>query len=360
MNPRIPRQIVLFSLLEIALLFGPLAVVGQAETAAELVAQLRELPAAKRQAFLEAGAKKEGTFILYGTTAVDHANKILAGFRRRYPFIKTRLYRSGSTALLRKILTEARAGRHDADVINTAPGPFYELKRAGLLERYRSPNQSAVRKGMMEKKGYWTGLYHIVVVVAYNTEQVRKEDIPKSYEDLLHPKWKGKIHIDTQDADWFHTLLEYWGEEKGMTYMKKLAAQKPEIRTGHTLATQLLAVGEFSLSPVLYGYRVNQMMAQGAPIDFVLIDPVISKPRGVALAKYALHPHAAILYLDWALSPEGQSIIGQKLGRSPVRKGMKSKYERLDHPTYVTVNAETFAPMYKKRLEQYADIFQFR
>ncbi len=200
----------------------------------------------------------------------------------------------------------------------------------------------------------------MVVVVAYNTEQVPKDKAPKSYEDLLHPRWKGKIHLDTQDADWFHTLLEYWGEEKGLAYMKKLAAMKPEIRTGHTLGTQLLAAGEFSVSPVLYGYRVSQMMTKGAPIDFVLIDPVISKPRGISLAKRAPHPYAAILFIDWALSQEGQSLIGQKLGRNPVRKGMKSKYTRLDHPKYVTVQAETFGPMYSKRLRQYGKLFQFR
>ncbi len=356
----IARGIVMLSLLFLVFLVGPFTTAVWAESPAELVARLQKIPAGERQAFLEAGAKKEGTFTIYGTTAVDHANKILAGFRYRYPFLKTNLYRAGSTALLRKILTEARAGRHEPDVISIAPGPNYELRRVGLIEKYQSPNRTALRDGMMDKHGYFTAMQHIIVVIAYNTEQVRKEDAPKSYEDLLHPRWKGKIHLDTQDADWFHTLLEYWGEEKGMTYMKKLAAQNLQIRTGHTLGTQLLAAGEFQVSPVLYGYRVNQMMALGAPLDFALIDPVISKPRGVSLPKHAPHPYASILYLDWIISEDGQSIIGQKLGRNPVRKGMTSKYKRLDHPKYVTVNGETFGPQYKKRLEQYAKIFQFR
>jgi iron(III) transport system substrate-binding protein len=184
--------------------------------------------------------------------------------------------------------------------------------------------------------------------------------MPKSYDDLLHPRWKGKMVLDTQDADWFHTLLEHWGEEKGLAFMKRLAQLQPEMRTGHTLEAQLLAAGEYSISPILYGYRVAQIMAEGAPVDFTMFDPVISKPRMSALAKQAPHPHAAILFLDWIIGPEAQTMIAQEFGRGPVRKGMKSKYSRLDRDSYVVVPADTIAPMYRKRLQQYQQIFGFR
>ena len=360
MKARISEQNILFGFLGIAFLLGPLASVGWGETSAEVVAKLQKISPDQRQAFLEKGAKKEGTFILYGTTAVDHGNKILAGFRHRYPFLETKYYRAGTTALLRKILTEARSGRYEPDVMNIAPGAAYELRRVGLVEKYRSPNRSALMQGMADKDGYYTAWQHIVVVIAYNTELVEKKDVPKSYEDLLRPRWKGKIHLDTQDADWFHTLLEYWGEEKGLDYMKKLSTQDPQIRTGHTLGAQLLAAGEFHISPLLYGYRVSQMMAQGAPLDIVFIDPVISKPRGLTLAKHASHPYTAILYLDWMLSEEAQKLVGDKLGRSPTRRGITSKYERLDYPKFVTVDSDTLGPVFGKRLKQYAEIFKFR
>lgn len=347
-------------LLQIALLLGPLDAVARGKTAAEVVAELQKLPANGRQAFLEAGAKKEGSLVLYGTTAVDHQHKISLAFRRRYPFLEVKLYRAGTTALLRKIMTEARAGRLEADVINIAPGAAYEVKRMGLIEKYRSPNRKYLREGMTDKDGFYTAWQHIIVLMTYNTQLVQKEEAPKSYEDLLDPKWKGKIHLDSQDADWFHTLLEYWGEEKGLAYMKKLAANEVQVRTGHTLGAQLLAAGEFYISPVLYDHRVHEMMQRGAPMNFVLIDPVISKPRGMALAKKGAHPHAAILYLDWIISKEAQTIVGQKLGRNPVRKGMTSKYGGSDHPQYVTVNGETLGPAYKKRLRQYNEIFKFR
>ena len=333
---------------------------GWAASAGDVVARLRDIPQNERQAFLEAGAKREGTFVFYGTMSTDHANRILAGFRRRYPFLQISHYRAGSTALLSKILAEARAGKYDTDVIDQVPGAAYELIQAGLIEKYLSPNRKAVREEMADKEGLWTGSYHVVVATGYNTKQVRKEEVPRSYDELLHPKWKGRMVLDTQDADWFNTLLEHWGEEKGVAYMKRLATLEPEVRTGHTLEAQLLAAGEFSLSPILYGYRVAEMAAQGAPVDFVLFEPVISKPRPLSLAKRAPHPHAGILFIDWILSEEAQTMIAQELGRNPVRKGMKSKFERLDHPKYLVVRDDTLGPMYKKRLQQYQEIFRFR
>lgn len=331
-----------------------------AARATDVVARIQKTPDGQRQSVLEEEAKKEGAFSFYGTMSTDHSTRLLTAFRTRYPFLKVNHYRSGSTALLNKILTETRAGRYDFDVVDQEPGSIFEMARLGLVEKYLSPNRRFVREEMMDKEGFWTGGYHVVVATGYNTKLVRKDEALKSYDDLLNPRWKGKMVLDTQDADSFHTLLDYFGEEKGLSFMKRLAQLAPEMRTGHTLESQLLAAGEYSISPILYGHRVAQMMAEGAPVDFAMIDPVISKPRMSALAKQAQHPHAAILFLDWMIGQEAQTIIAQEFGRGPVRKGVKSKYSRLDRPKYVVVPAETLAPMYKKRLEQYQQTFGFR
>ena len=356
MNSRSFRQ-VSFLLIAFSLLRSPDLF---AANSADVVARLQKTPEAQRQSLLEEEAKKEGAFSFYGTMSADHASRLLAAFRARYPFLKINHYRSGSTALLSKILTETRAGRYDFDAVDQDPGSIYEMARLKLIEKYLSPNRRFIREEMMDKDGIWTAGYHVIVVTAYNTKLVRKEDVPKSYEDLLNPRWKGKMVLDTQDADWFHTMLDYLGEEKGLTFMKRLAQLAPEMRTGHTLESQLLAAGEYSMSPILYGYRVAQMMSEGAPVDFTMIDPVITKPRLSALARQAPHPHAAILFLDWIIGQEAQTIIAQEFGRGPARKGVKSKYGRLDHPKYLVVPADTLAPMYKKRLEQYQQTFGFR
>jgi iron(III) transport system substrate-binding protein len=350
----VPIGLFLFTLLVV------LEKVSVAASAADAVARLQRTSEKQRQSLVEEEAKKEGAFAYYGTMSTDHSTRLLAAFRARYPFLQISHYRSGSTALLSKILTETRAGRYDFDVVDQEPGAVYELGRAGLIEKYLSPNRQFLRSEMMDKEGLWTAGYHLVVVTGYNTKLMRKEEAPKSYEDLLNPRWKGKLVLDTQDADWFHTLLEYFGEEKGLNFMKRLAQLKPDVRTGHTLEAQLLAAGEYNLSPILYGYRVAQMMAEGAPVDFVMPEPVISKPRMLSLAKQAPHPYAAMLFLDWIIGQEAQTMIAQDFGRGPVRIGVKSKYARLDRPKYLVVPAETLAPMYKKRLEQYQQIFGFR
>ncbi len=331
-----------------------------AANSAAAVVRLQRTSAAQRQSVIEEEAKKEGAFSFYGTMSADHSTRLLSAFRARYPFLKINHYRSGSTALLSKILTETRAGRYDFDAVDQDPGSMHELVRLKLIEKYLSPNRRFIREEMMDKDGFWTAGYHVIVVTGYNTKLVRKEDVPKSYDDLLNPRWKGKMVLDTQDADWFHTILDYLGEEKGLTFMKRLAQLAPEMRTGHTLESQLLAAGEYSMSPILYGYRVAQMMTEGAPVDFTMIDPVITKPRLSALAKQAPHPYAAILFLDWIIGQEAQTIIAQEFGRGPARKGVKSKYGRLDHPKYLVVPADSLAPIYQKRLEQYQQIFGFR
>src|SRR4026208_2253597 len=200
-----------------------------AANSADIVARLQKTPEAQRQSLLEEEAKKEGAFSFYGTMSADHASRLLAAFRARYPFLKINHYRSGSTALLSKILTETRAGRYDFDAVDQDPGSIYEMARLKLIDKYLSPNRRFIREEMMDKDGIWTAGYHVIVVTGYNTKLVRKEDVPKSYEDLLNPRWKGKMVLDTQDADWFHTMLDYLGEEKGLTFMKRLAQLAPEM-----------------------------------------------------------------------------------------------------------------------------------
>ena len=144
-----------------------------------------------------------------------------------------------------------------------SPAAIFEMARPGLIENIFRRTASFVREEMMDKEGFWTGGYHVVVVTGYNTKLVRKDGVPKSYEDMLQSRWKGKMVLDTQDADWFHTVLDYMGEEKGLAFMKRLAQLErrkcaPVILWNRSSS----APAEYGSLPILYGYRVAQMMAE--------------------------------------------------------------------------------------------------
>ena len=148
-----------------------------------------------------------------------------------------------------------------------------------------------------------------VQMIAYNTELVPKEARPKILEDLLDPRWKDNLVMDTTDERWFTQTLDKLGEERGLAYMKKLAAQKPQFRRGHTMMLQLLAAGEFPVNVIAYGYQMEFMKKQGAPLGWSADEPVTSTGRVISLAKHAPHPEAAKLFIDFAMSKVAQEEI---------------------------------------------------
>ncbi|MFQ5681859.1 MAG: ABC transporter substrate-binding protein [Candidatus Binatia bacterium] len=329
------------------------------KSAAEVLKAYEGLRGKEREAKLMEGAKREGKMVYYGTAAIDHSKRILDAFKKRYPFMTTGHYRSGAVDVYNKITAEARGKRYDVDVIDLLPGESYTLVRTGLVDPYRSPSREGIRKEFMDREGYWTTIFHLAVALGYNTEYVKKGEAPKSYEDLLNPKWKGKMSLDNQDMDLMGTLIEYWGKEKGVAYFEKLAKNDPTMRRGHTFQAQILAAGEIQVAPWLYGYRPLTMKQQGAPLEVVLLKPVLSVPTYLLLAKHAPHPYSAALFLDWALSRNGgMRIYAEKLGRTAPRPGYKDKFPRLTVPSYLVVDPRKIGPNYGEYTKLYCKIFK--
>jgi iron(III) transport system substrate-binding protein len=329
------------------------------ESAAEVLKAYGNLRGTEREAKLMEGAKREGKMVYYGTTAIDHSKRILDAFKKKYPFIKTGHFRSGAVDVYNKITAEARGQRYEVDVIDLLPGEAYTLVSKGLVDPYLSPSREGIKKEFMDKDGYWTTVFHLVVALGYNTEYVKKKDAPRSYEDLLDPKWKGRMSLDNQDMDLMGTLIEYWGREKGLAYFKKLAANDPMMRRGHTLQAQILAAGEFHVAPWLYGYRPSSMKQKGAPVEIVLLEPVLTVPTYLMLAKNSPHPYSAALFLDWALSQAGaMKIFAEKLGRTSPRSGYKDKFPELVVPKYLVVDPRKIGPNYGEYTKIYCDLFK--
>ncbi len=276
---------------------------------------------------LIAGAKKEGKVVWYTSMSISESRPLLDRFKKKYPFIKAVLFRTGSVALLSRILSEARAGRRLFDVVNGRAEMFLTLKKAGVIAKYGSPERAMVEEDLKDREGYWTGIYGHAPVLGYNTELVQKADVPKSYEALLEAKWKGKILNDTQNFAWFSGLLRAWGREKGLAYMRRLAAQDQTFMRGNTARTQLVSAGERPLL-IAYNHIIQKMVNRGAPIDWVPLEPVVFTPNTVMYANGGPHPNAGKLLLDFFISKQGQQMI-RGFNRIPVHKDVDPDPPRL-------------------------------
>lgn len=310
----------------------------------------------RKQRLIE-GAKKEGTMVLYGSISTTDGRILRSAFEKKYPFIKTKHYRAGSDTLMEKILIETRAGRHSADVYNMRSFTARILIEKGLFGKYRSPESKSYPKGFSDPNGYWTSFYMNPATMGYNTDLVPKDQAPKNWSDLLHPRWKGQMVLDREESEWFANMLKLMGREKGLDYMKKLAAQDITYRAGHTLMAQLVAAGEFKVGIVLYSYRVERMKSGGAPIDWVRAKPIVAYHYPVGVAAKAPHPNAAKLFVDFVLSKEGQEVL-VKRGRVPVRKGVKPKPAYLVEGVDLVPSDTLLAKEFGKYFKEYRKVFK--
>lgn len=275
------------------------------------------------------GAKKEGQVIWWNTIAQDQNQMIADEFMKKYPFIKASYWRSGTVGLHNKIMLEARTGRHSWDVVSqTNPEYVAEVKQRNLIAIHQSSERSHYSDDFKDKEGYWTSTYALPTGLGYNTKLVKKEEVPRTYNDLLDPKWKGKkISIDTEGHELLVGLVQVWGYDQAVEYLKKLAAQDPVPGRGHTQRTQLLAAGEFPLA-LAYTHTVEWSKFQGSTVDWANLEPVVIKVDGIMLGSKAPNPNAAKLFIDFMLSQQGQELL-QSFRRVTMRTGVDPNPPRL-------------------------------
>jgi iron(III) transport system substrate-binding protein len=278
--------------------------------------------AASTDATLDA-AKREGEVVFYASMNIAEANIMIAEFEKRYPSIKVKLNRAGSEKLLTRVLTEARAKRVSADIIQTVEFSMHILTRSSVLARHISSSDSLYPKNFKEE-GFWTTVYYNPYVAAYNTRLVAPRMMPKTYDDLLDPKWKGKLMMEGTKADWFAGMLQIMGQERGLQYMRQLAKQEPMLREGHELLAQLVAAGEGFLDINIPASSVDRVKEKGAPIDWIALGEAPAIMVGIGLASQAAHVNAAKLFIDFALSREGQKLQ-QGFGRLVARTDLASE-----------------------------------
>jgi iron(III) transport system substrate-binding protein len=277
---------------------------------------------ADRDARLVEGARREGRVVLYTSLAPTESAPLAAAFEKKYG-VKVELWRALSGQVVQRAVTEARGRRHAVDVIETNGPEMEMLAREKLLAELHSPYLADLPAAAIPPHRTWFPDRMNFYVVGYNTAKVQRSQIPATFDGFADPKWKGRIALEATDAEWMGTLVKTWGAGKGMDFVRKLAALKPEVRTGHVLLASLVAAGEVQVGLAMYNGNVEALKRKGAPIDFVPVQPVVARPQGIGVARNAPHPNGALLFADYVLSPAGQTLL-ESLGRVPASTRVKS------------------------------------
>jgi iron(III) transport system substrate-binding protein len=278
---------------------------------------------ADREARLVQRARQEGTVVLYTSLAPTESKPLAEAFEKKYG-VKVELWRALSDKVVQRVVTEAQGNRHTVDVVETNGPEMEAIAHERLLAEVRSPYLADLPKDGVPAHGTWYPDRLNFFVVGFNTQKVKREELPATYEGFLDPKWKGRIGLEATDSEWMAALVKHWGEAKGMDFFRKLAAMKPDVRKGHVLLAQLVASGEIPVGLTMYQANVSSLKAKGAPIDFVPVQPVVARAQGIGVARNAPHPAAALLFLDFVISPEGQKLY-ESMGRAPASARVKSE-----------------------------------
>jgi iron(III) transport system substrate-binding protein len=280
-----------------------------------------------RQTKLLEGAKKEGSLTLYATTPIEYLRVIIAGFETKYG-VKVNLWRSRSENVLQRIVSEARGGKPTFDVVECITPPMEAMRREGLLQKVSAPVHAELQAWALPAHREWAATQLYLFVQSYNTDKVSKEDLPKTYADLLDPKWKGKLSMEASDHEWFAETIKQMGEEKGEKFWRALiAANGLQLRTGHSLLNNLVGAGEVPLALTVYNSDPDNLKKKGSPIDWFVIEPAIAIPNGVGVAQKAPHPYAAILFYEYLLGEESQQVLA-KIGYVTSQKSIPLTFNR--------------------------------
>ena len=286
---------------------------------AQTFADLAQNDSPTRHQKLVEAAKKEGSVTFYTSIAEKDGPILAQDFEKRYG-IKVNVWRASSTKVLQRAMIESQANRWDFDVVDISAPEMEALYREKLLQEVRSAHHADLFPETMPAHRGWAPQFLSVFVQAYNTNLVKKADLPKSYNDLLDPKWKGKLAVEAKDNEWYCGLMKHLGEEKGSKLFKELVAKNGwSVRTGHSLLNNMVVSGEVPLALTVYSYMTEQAKQKGAPVDWFALDPVIGRSNGVGVSKKPPHPNAALLFYEYLIS-DAQPLIVKMNYLSPSKK----------------------------------------
>ena len=300
-----------FNLATLALLATPAIARAQAKGADSPHRAFYMYQGSDRDAKMLAEAKKQREVVMYTSLNLKDSVPITEAFEKKTG-VKVQLWRASSEKVLQRAVTEARAGRFACDIIETNGPEMEACYREKLLEEFYSPHFKDLPAAAFPRHRHYVADRFNFFTIGYNTNLVKPEEVPNAYTDLVNPRWAGRVGLEGSDVDWFGAVVKSMGEQKGLEFFRKLADMKPQIRTGHTLMAELVASGEIPLAATLYNHNVERLTVKGAPIKWKAITPTFGRPNAIGVARHAPHPHAAMVFVDFMLSRDGQTILKER------------------------------------------------
>ncbi|MDB5762898.1 MAG: hypothetical protein JWQ21_1893 [Herminiimonas sp.] len=258
---------------------------------------------------LIAAAQKEGTFTIYTTIADKDMPTLVVPFEKKYG-IKVKVWRASTDKVLQRTVSETAAKHYEVDAIHIGSPELEALHREKILQPVNSPYFKELIPGAVPAHREWAATLLSVWVQAYNTNLIKKEELPKTYQDLLDPKWKGKLGIESKIQEWYSTVVLDIGEENGIKLFQNIVARNGiSVRQGHSLLNNMVIAGEVPMAIAMYNYMPEAAKRKGAPIDWFVLDPAVARANGMGIARRATHPNAALLFYDYMLSTEAQKLL---------------------------------------------------
>jgi ABC-type Fe3+ transport system substrate-binding protein len=343
---RIPRRALASAIAIIATLIVAPALAQQPKP--PTLAELATYDGPDRTKRLVEGAKKEGAVTIYSSVTVDDMKVLAAAFEKKYG-VKLQAWRASSESILQRAIVENRGGRYDVDAIETSAADMEALYRERLFQEIKTPLIADIVPAAIRPHGGWIGDRLNIISAAYNTNLVRKADLPKSYEDLVSPRWKGKLGIEADDAVWFGALATELGEQKAIRLFRDIVRTNGlSVRKGHTLIANLVVSGEIPLALTVYHYKAEQLKVAGAPLDWFVMPPGLARFLGTGVMRRAPHPHAALLFLDFMLSDAQQLLLDRDFTPTNVKvKPLDVPFKVID-PAQVLDQGDKWQKLYNE------------
>jgi iron(III) transport system substrate-binding protein len=270
-------------------------------------------------------AKQEGALVVYSIWDVEHIRTILAAFSKRFPGINTTYWQGTRSEIIARALTEFEGNQANFDVVLSEGIPLV-LRAAGAIEPYKTVQDSSL---ILHDPTIPVASLQIQVL-AYNTKKLKGSDIPKSWEAVVNPKFKGAVALDDPLragplSSMLAGLKDYWKDDaRWAKFIKGLKALSVPLHKSTSAMFRLVIAGEYSIAMPTLLHDVVHEKEIGSPVDFVKGAPPVVTAQQAGIYAKAPHMNAGKLFAEWLITPEGQSAI-DSVGRSPARKGFKGR-----------------------------------